>query len=182
MAASAANNATWISSPRMRERWKSGTLGGPLSTPMVMIDSRVLASAHGRRVHDAALGPQGVQPTRNLERRALPDIALEHLAVVADVLEDAIAPVLGEAELLAECILRAEQTANVGILGLELLVDIRLGDVELLGIDHGEVHPLDDVEPLVVAVAHERRERLLRDDLRQHDVVLGLGELEPHAV
>ena len=36
-----------------------------------------------------------------------------------------------------------------------MLVDIRLGDVELLGVDHREERPLHDVEPLVVAVAHD---------------------------
>ena len=41
----------------------------------------------------------------------------------------------------------------------------------LLGLDHREQRPLDDVEPLVVAVAHHRPERLLRDDLGQDHVV-----------
>src|SRR5215467_4476679 len=113
--ASAANSPPWISRPRMRELWKSGTLGGPLSTPMVMIGSGFPASAHRRRVHDAALGPQRVQAARDLERRVLSDVALEHLAVVPDMLDDAVDPVLGEAELLAERVLRPEQAADVGI-------------------------------------------------------------------
>ncbi len=36
------------------------------------------------------------------------------------------------------------------------------------------MHPAHDVEPLVVAVTHGRSERLLGDDVRQHDVVVGV--------
>ena len=69
-----------------------------------------------------------------------------------------------------------------GLSDFIMLVDVGLGDAELLGVDHGEMHPLHDVEPLVVAVAHRRAERLLRDDLRQHDVVVRLGEAQPLGV
>ena len=58
---------------------------------------------------------------------------------------------------------------------------LALRDAELLGVDHGVVRPLHDVEPLVVAVAHRRAERLLGDDLRQDDVVVGIGEPQPLA-
>ena len=59
---------------------------------------------------------------------------------------------------------------------------VGLADVEFLGIDHREMHPFHDVEPLVVAVAHKRAERFLGDDLGQHDVLVRLGKLEPRAV
>src|SRR3546814_5104444 len=36
--------------------------------------------------------------------------------------------------------------------------------------------PADDVAPLVVALAHQRTQRLLGDDLRQDDVILGVVE------
>src|SRR5262249_37282297 len=98
-------------------------------------------SPHRWRVHDAALGPQRVQAARDLERRALPDVALEHLAVITDVLEDTVGPVLGEAELLAEIALGTEQALDVGIVGLEVLVDVRLADADLPGIHHAQMHP-----------------------------------------
>src|SRR6516165_12742712 len=41
-------------------------------------------SPHGKPVLQTALGPQGVQSARNLQWRALPDIALEDFAVIAD--------------------------------------------------------------------------------------------------
>ena len=55
-----------------------------------------------RRVLDAALGPEPVEAAADAELGAGADIALEHLAVVADVLDDAHDPVLGQAELLAD--------------------------------------------------------------------------------
>ena len=57
-----------------------------------------------------------------------------------------------------------------------------LRHAELLGIDHGVVGPAHDVAPLVVAVAHQRAERLFRDDLGQHDVFVGVPECEALSV
>src|SRR6266853_4778755 len=54
-----------------------------------------------RRILDAALGPQPVETARDAELRSGPDIAVEHFAVIADMLDDAHDPVLGQAELLA---------------------------------------------------------------------------------
>ena len=45
-----------------------------------------------------------------------------------------------------------------------------------------EIGPLDDVEPLVVALAHGRPERLLGDDLGQHDVVVRSRQRQADAV
>ena len=44
------------------------------------------------------------------------------------------------------------------------------------------MHPFDDVEPLVVAVAYRRPERLLRNDFRKHVVVVRFGETQALAV
>ena len=85
-------------------------------------------------------------------------------------------PILGQTELLAEVAFDAEQTLDLGIVGLQHVVDVLLGDAELFGVQHREVDPLHDVEPLVVTVANRRAERLLRDDLRQHGVVVGLAK------
>src|SRR5215831_16674378 len=159
-AASSTHSATWVTRLRNLGSRRSGALGGPLAAPGVIIELR-RASADRRCVLQPALGPQCVQSARDLERRALADVALEHLAVISDMLDDAIHPILGQAELLAERTLDPEQALDLRIVGLHLVVDIRLGDVELLGVDHREVHPLDDVEPLIVPMPHERRERLL---------------------
>ena len=109
------------------------------------------------------------------------DVAVEHLAVIADsVLDDPVHPVLRQPELLAEIPVHPEHPLDLRIARLELLVHVRLADPVLLGDQHRVVRPLDDVEPLRVALPHKRRQRLLGDDLRQHDVVAsGLGELEP---
>ena len=40
------------------------------------------------------------------------------------------------------------------------------------------MRPVNDVEPLVVALAHHRAQRLLGDDLGEHDVVVRVGEAQ----
>src|SRR5260221_14459981 len=61
-----------------------------------------------------------------------------------------------------------------GIVALQQLVDVALGDAFLFGLDQREDRPAHDVEELVVALAHRGRERLLRDSLRQDEVVVRL--------
>src|ERR1043166_67220 len=68
--------------------------------------------ADRRGVLQAALVPQAVHAARDLERRALPDVLLEHLAVIPDVLDDAVGPVLGKTELLAVIAFGAEQALH----------------------------------------------------------------------
>src|ERR1700743_1213759 len=78
-----------------------------------------------RREEQAALGPELVAAALQLERRAHADGALVALAVVPDLLDDVVGPVVGEAHHLAELALDAEQAANVAVLRLGLhLVDV----------------------------------------------------------
>ena len=67
---------------------------------------------------------------------------------------------------------------ELGLVGFRHLVDVLLGDAEFFGVDHRKQRPLHDVEPLIVAMAHHRPERLLRDHFRQHDVIGRVGELQ----
>src|SRR5215831_12152284 len=46
-------------------------------------------SPYRRGVLQAALGPQRVEATFDLQRRAFADVAVEHLAVIADMAHDA---------------------------------------------------------------------------------------------
>src|ERR1700684_1097022 len=64
----------------------------------------------------SALVPERVQAAGDLDRRAHAHVALENLAVIADVLDDAIGPIVGEAEALAETALDAEQPADPRII------------------------------------------------------------------
>ena len=106
-----------------------------------------------------------------------PRLRSKTFAVIADLLDEAIGPILRQPQRLAEIALDAEQAARGRIIGIDLVIDILRGDARLLGVEHGEIHPFDDVEPLVVALPHCRAERFLRDDLRQDDVLAGVGEL-----
>src|SRR6516164_4069747 len=62
---------------------------------------RVMPSADRRRVHQAALVPQVVDAARQPHRALGAEVALEALAVVAHLLDDAVGPLLVEAEQLA---------------------------------------------------------------------------------
>src|SRR3954452_18108479 len=93
----------------------------------------LFVSADRRRVLEATFGPQRVEAARDLQRRALPDVLLEDLAVISDMLDDPVAPVLGQPELLAVIAFGPEQALHIRIGGFHLLVDIRLGHAQLLG-------------------------------------------------
>src|SRR5262245_57615232 len=130
-------------------------------------------SAYRRCVLDAALGPEPVDAATDAELGARAHIAVEHFTIIADLLDDANHPILGQPELLAEITLDAQQPPDLRLVRLRRLVDVSGGYAEFLGVDHDKVRPLDDVEPLVVAVAHQRAERFFGDDLRQDDMVVG---------
>src|SRR5690606_40688907 len=79
-----------------------------------------------RRVHEPALGPEGVDAPGEAERRVHADAALEDLAVIADVLDDTGGEVGGQAET---CIERGgaavrldretEETPDLGVVGVD---------------------------------------------------------------
>ncbi len=60
-----------------------------------------------------------------------------------------------------EYVVLPEEALDLGIGRLHLLVDVLGRDAELLRVHHGEVRPFHDVEPLIVAVANGRAQRLL---------------------
>src|SRR3954468_1274091 len=128
-------------------------------------------STDRRHVEQAALGPQAVVAALETERR---EIDVEAFGVVAHLLDDVIGPAVVEREHLAEVAARADEALDGGVGAPGLLVDVLRREAELLGLDHGEKRPLDDVEPAVVAMADCRAERFLGDELRQDDVLVGL--------
>src|SRR6202034_1595052 len=83
--------------------------------------------AYRRRVLQAALHPQRVQPARNLQRRPLAEIPLEALAVIPDMLDDSIGPVVGEAERFAVLAFGAKEPLRLRLVGFLLFVHIRFG-------------------------------------------------------
>jgi hypothetical protein len=77
------------------------------------------------------------------------------------MLDDPIGPVIRQTEHFTKFALGAEQPLQIRIVRSQLLIDIGLGHPEFLRRQHGKMHPFDDVEPLIVALAHGRTERLL---------------------
>src|SRR5262249_22528126 len=128
------------------------------------------------RVHDAAHGPEMIQSARDAERRLDADVAVIDLGIVADVPEDAHDPILGEPDLLPVIPFGADEPLDVGLCRSERLVDGLRADARLLRVQHCEVRPFHDVEPLGVLLTDRGPERLLRDDLGQNDVVVRLGQ------
>src|SRR5262249_22864230 len=54
----------------------------------------------GRRLWDAAHGPEAIEAAGNAERRFRADVTLEYLAVIADQPDDSGRPVIGDPDLL----------------------------------------------------------------------------------
>src|SRR5258707_3997858 len=90
------------------------------------------------------------------------------LAVIADRLDDLVAPVVGDAHVASEFALDAEKRARlrIGCLGLDL-VDVGLGETEHLAFEHGEMDPFHQNGPALVALPHQRAEKFARDQLGQ---------------
>src|SRR5664279_5934526 len=70
------------------------------------------SSANRRRVHQPALGPQVVDAARQAEGRLEPEVSLEALAVVADLLDDAVGPLGVESQKLARVLGDAEEALH----------------------------------------------------------------------
>src|SRR6188508_2639458 len=121
--------------------------------------SKMLADR--RRVLQAALRPQLVQAALDLERAAGADMLVEALAVVTDLLDDVVDPLLVDPERLAHARRDAEDALDRRVLALQHLVDVLGVDAVLLGLEHRILSPAHDVGELVVAMAHGRRQRLL---------------------
>src|SRR5690606_41519504 len=99
--------------------------------------------------------------------------ALEAFAVVADLLADVVGPGIVHAHAFADARRDPQDALDGGAVALALFVDVGRGDAVFFGFDHGRQRPFDDVQPLVVALAHEGPQRLFGDDLGQHHVLVG---------
>src|ERR1700719_398686 len=163
IAAISPTNATCSAMPRSRgSRHGAGRLGwSPI--PAVSLATAAPPSADRHRVDQPALGPQIVVAALELERRAEAEMLVEDLAVIADQLDRVVGPFLVEPQGLAHARCPAEHALDVGGFALRHLVDVLLREALFLGLHHRIDDPIDDVVPLLVAMAHDRRQRLLRD-------------------
>src|ERR1700730_14133886 len=182
--ASTATNRIWTKNPPHPARPPSArrnlaaNCGGGGRGSMLIAAPRGPRSADRRRVLNPALVPELVEPTGNPEFRAGADVTIEGFAVIADRLDDPRYPILGEAELFAEIAIGAEHALELRLVRFGHVIDVLLGNAEFFGIDHRKQHPFDDIEPLIVAVANHRAERLFRDHLGKHGVIGRIGKLQ----
>src|SRR5262249_13438241 len=133
-----------------------------------------------RRVEEAAVFPERVQAAREAEARLGAEIALEDLAVVADLLDRLVGPVGGKPVLLPEIVADAEKALHLGIGRARLdVVDIGRGDAELLGGDERGEGPARDMRPLRIALPHNGADRLLRDRLGEDHMLVAVLERKP---
>src|SRR5262245_54818429 len=96
--------------------------------------------ADRRRVLQAAFVPQRVLAACDLELAAFAQIALEDLAVISDVLDDLVGPVIGEADAGSEIALFAKQAYYFRICGARLLlIDVLLRHTEFFGVEESVV-------------------------------------------
>src|SRR5271166_3604441 len=81
----------------------------------VFVRPRARRSPDGRGVLYSAGAPQLVEPARNGERRFRPEIAVEHLPVIADRADDVGGPGVGEPNLFAEAARRPDEAHHFGL-------------------------------------------------------------------
>src|SRR2546423_14425859 len=111
------------------------------------------SSPKRRRDQQPAVFPQPVLPAREAKPRAFPEVALEDLAVVSDLLDRLVGPVGRKAGLLSEIVADAEQALDLRHLALEHLIDIGLCHTKLLGSNQREECPAHHVCPLAAVLA-----------------------------
>ena len=104
-------------------------------------------------------------------------MAVVAFAVVPDLLDDVVHPLLIDADGFAEAGRDAEEALDGRVVALQHFIDVLRGDAHLLGLDHAHQHPFHQIEPLVVAVAHDRTQRFLGNALGQDDMLALAGEL-----
>src|SRR5215472_17759615 len=132
----------------------------------------------GRRILDSALRPERIQAARDAQSGLCSYVSFIDLAIVAYRPNGTRGPIMLKAQLMAEFTFAPDQAPDVGIGRFQRIVDRRRLDAELLGVDQGVERPLDQIEPLVVALSYHRPERLFRDDFGQDDIAVGRRELE----
>src|SRR4051794_11535816 len=74
-------------------------------------------SAHWWCVLNAASVPQRVQAAIDFQRSALAEVALEHFAVVADLLDDLYDPVFRQFQVFAVFTVSTQHTSDVRVFG-----------------------------------------------------------------
>src|SRR5580704_7664321 len=116
----------------------------------------VLPLAYRHRVDQAAFRPLGVEPAVEFERRSGAEVAFEDLTVIADRLDFVIGPILLETQSLAHAGGDAEHALDSRVVAFQHVVDIGLGDADLLALHQSVDGPIDDVVPLVIAMADDR--------------------------
>src|SRR3546814_2059886 len=119
-------------------------------------------STYRRGVLHAAVVPQGIEATFDLQLAAGADVSIEDLAIVTDLLDDLHRPVLRQLQILAIFPLHTQQAGDVRVLAaLGLFFDVCRSDAQFLGVEHGEQGPTHDIEPFLIALADRRAEGLL---------------------
>src|SRR3984893_1954018 len=102
---------------------------------------------------------------------APPTVAADPPAIFADMAHTPPRPAPDQAELFAERVLGTDQTLDIRLCGAQSSIDVCRRDAELFRRDHGEMRPLDDELPRIVALADCRCKRLLGDELRKDDMI-----------
>ena len=93
-----------------------GPDGPPVSSHLRQIQRKKAVSglAEGRGVNKSTVGPQSIQTARDTQRGVHADVALKDFAVVTQLLDDLVSPVVRKAQFRALTSVNAQQAASVG--------------------------------------------------------------------
>src|SRR5262249_21601995 len=126
---------------------------------------RVVCSAERWRVVQAALHREIVEPPLEFEGRLLPKVALEYLAIVADLAHDALRPVGAETQPAADVGVHAQEGAPLRARRRLHCVDVGAVDAELFCSDERVERPAHDTEPNLIPLPHRRPHQVSGGDL-----------------
>src|SRR5690606_1859794 len=102
---------------------------------------------------------QDVRATTQLVRRALTEIALPDLGIVADLLDDVVGPVICQTETFADAWRNTERLRHCWRRRIGLhLIDVCTGDAGGFSLKQDRNQPVVDVDPLIIALAQSSAE------------------------
>src|SRR3954468_23240925 len=120
---------------RLDAAWRAPTTTAAASATISAACHRTArpSSADVRDIEDAAVFPEMVDAAGDAQRR---DVAVDALAVVADLPYDARRPVGVDAQHRAEPAVAADEPLHAGIVAGERLLDRLRAEPQLLRVDH----------------------------------------------
>ncbi len=110
---------------------------------------------------NAAIVPEVVLATLDLQRALRSYVALEDLRVVAHLFNDVVGPLVIKLQIFAVITLFTQQVSHIGSRRIRgFFIDVFRVNAHLFCIKHGKQRPADNSVPLIITSTYDRTQRL----------------------